>query len=393
MIVAFLFSFHKDIIFFREWILIFFTMSYCCNFAHSMQALAPSKSSRPIATWLLIGVGMIIVQIILGGITRLTGSGLSITEWKVVTGSLPPMSEQAWMAEFNLYQQTPQFQLINSGFTLSDFKFIFFWEWFHRLWARLIGIVFLIPFVIFIIQKRFSREMIRPMMILFLLGGMQGAIGWIMVASGLTGDAVYVKPTRLALHFIFAMGLLCYTFWFALQLSVPKEAVKANPSLRRFSWTILFVLVIQLVYGAFMAGNKAANAAATWPGINGSWWPDNMLADRPAFLNFLENKITIHFIHRTLAYLLLALVIVWTVKALKEFNPTRLFLKTQWLPLLLVFVQVLLGIFSVLTSRQIIPNHWGSFEWMAQLHQIVAMLFLLCMVWMIYLTRNSKSIQ
>jgi len=176
----------------------------------------------------MIGVGMLIVQILLGGITRLSGSGLSITEWNVITGALPPLNEQQWVTEFDKYKQTPQFHLLNFDFTLSDFKFIFFWEWLHRFWARLIGLVFAIPFIIFIIQGRFKQNMIRPMVILFLLGALQGAVGWIMVASGLTGDAVYVRPTRLALHFVFALGLLCYTFWFALQLLVPKEQIVIN---------------------------------------------------------------------------------------------------------------------------------------------------------------------
>src|SRR5580765_6216803 len=147
------------------------------------------SSSCPVATLLMIGVVMLIVQILLGGITRLTGSGLSITEWNVITGALPPLSEQQWMAEFEKYRQTPQFHLLNFDFTLKDFKFIFFWEWFHRFWARLIGFVFAIPFIIFLFQKRFKDEMIKPLIILFLLGALQGVVSWIMVASGLTGDA------------------------------------------------------------------------------------------------------------------------------------------------------------------------------------------------------------
>lgn len=164
-----------------------------------------ARSSKLVATWLLVGVGMTVIQIALGGITRLTGSGLSITEWNVITGTIPPLNEQQWMEEFNKYRQTPQFYLLNFDFTLSDFKFIFFWEWFHRLWAKLISMVFVVGFIWFLLKGHFKKEMIRPLLILFLLGALQGAVGWIMVASGLTGDAVYVKPTRLALHFIFAL--------------------------------------------------------------------------------------------------------------------------------------------------------------------------------------------
>lgn len=346
------------------------------------------RSSKPVAIWLLIGVGMIIIQILLGGITRLTGSGLSITEWNVVTGTLPPMSEQQWMVEFEKYKQTPQFNLLNYDFALKDFKFIFFWEWFHRFWARLIGVVFAIPFVIFLIQRRFKPSMVKPMLILFLLGALQGAIGWIMVASGLTGDAVYVKPAKLALHFVFALGLLSYAFWFAMELLVPSHQLVVNKSIRKFTISILAVLLLQLVYGAFMAGHKAATAAPTWPDINGSVMPAGMMNNQEGLLNLIDNKILIHFIHRGLAYVLLVLVILLTVRLYKT-SGSSLFNKTRWWPLLLVLVQVLLGIFSVLTSIKIIPGQWGVFEWMAQLHQLVAMLLLLSLVWMVYLARTK----
>lgn len=346
------------------------------------------RSSKPVAIWLLIGVGMIIIQILLGGITRLTGSGLSITEWNVVTGTLPPMSEQQWMVEFDKYKQTPQFNLLNYDFALKDFKFIFFWEWFHRFWARLIGVVFAIPFVLFLIQRRFKPSMVKPMLILFLLGALQGAIGWIMVASGLTGDAVYVKPAKLALHFVFALGLLSYAFWFAMELLVPSHQLVVNKSIRKFTISILAVLLLQLVYGAFMAGHKAATAAPTWPDINGSVMPAGMMNNQEGLLNLIDNKILIHFIHRGLAYVLLVLVILLTVRLYKT-SGSSLFNKTRWWPLLLVLVQVLLGIFSVLTSIKIIPGQWGVFEWMAQLHQLVAMLLLLSLVWMVYLARTK----
>ncbi len=348
------------------------------------------RSSKPIATWLLVGVGMIIIQVLLGGITRLTGSGLSITEWNVVTGTLPPLNEQQWLVEFDKYKQTPQFSLLNFDFTIKDFKFIFFWEWFHRFWARLIGVVFAVPFIIFLVQKRFKPSMVKPMLILFLLGALQGAIGWIMVASGLTGDAIYVKPTKLALHFIFALGLLCYAFWFALELLVPKEKLIVNSSIRKWSWWIIAILGVQLIYGAFMAGHKAATAAPTWPDINGSIIPPNMMGHNEGLLNLLDNKITIHFIHRGLAYLLLVLVILLSVKLYKTAG-SSLLRKTWWLPALLVTAQVVLGILSVIWSLQIVPNQWGAFEWMAQLHQLVAMFLLLSLCWVVYLVRGKSS--
>jgi len=347
----------------------------------------PQRTSRAVAIWLLIGVGMLIIQILLGGVTRLTGSGLSITEWNVITGTLPPLNEQKWIEEFNKYKQTPQFLLLNSDFTLHDFKSIFFWEWFHRFWARLIGVVFAIPFIIFLFQKRFKEEMIKPLIILFLLGALQGVVGWIMVASGLTGDAIYVKPTRLMLHFILALGLLCYTFWFALQLLVPQEKRIINRSLKNLTCIIIAVLVFQLAFGALMAGHKAATAAPTWPDINGTFIPSKMFSS-DGLLNFIENKITIHFFHRFLAYILFILILIWTWKAVK-INGSKLFLKTKWLPLLLVTTQVILGIFSVLTSVKIVPNQWGIFEWLAEVHQLTAMFLLLSLIWMAYLTKSK----
>src|ERR1051325_7290669 len=222
-----------------------------------MKSEVSKRPSRPVAIWLLVGVGMIIIQVLLGGITRLTGSGLSITEWKPIIGALPPMNDQDWNIAFEKYKQIAQYKYLNSYFSLHDFKFIYFWEWFHRLWARLIAVAFLIPFVIFIIQKRFKKEMIRPMIILFLLGAIQGLVGWIMVKSGLEdSDALYVSHYKLAIHFILALGVLCYALWFALELLVPKGQLFVDRSLDRFTGWLIALLIIQLIYGAFMAGLK-----------------------------------------------------------------------------------------------------------------------------------------
>ena len=341
-------------------------------------------TSRPVAIWLLTGVAMVIIQIALGGITRLTGSGLSITEWNVVTGALPPLTAADWAVEFAKYQQTPQFRLLNFDFTLQEFKYIFFWEWFHRFWARLIGVVFIVPFIYFLWTRQFKSAMIRPLLILFLLGALQGAVGWIMVASGLTGDAIYVKPTRLALHFVLALGLLSYTFWFALQLLVPVDQRISLPTVRKRVFFILGLLVVQLAYGAFMAGHKAATAAPTWPDINGQLVPD-LLNNASGMLFWIENKIAIHFVHRGLAYILLIAVVLMTLK-LHQPHGSRWLQRAAWFPISLVLVQVLLGILSVLYSTTIIPGQWGIFEWMAQLHQLVAMLLLLSLVLLLYLT-------
>ncbi len=348
------------------------------------------RSDKKVAIWLLIGVGMTIIQVALGGITRLTGSGLSITEWNIITGILPPLNEPAWMAEFHKYQQTPQFQLLNFEFTLKDFKFIFFWEWFHRVWARSIGIVFAIGFIWFLWKKAFKNAMIKPLIILFILGALQGAVGWIMVASGLTGDAVYVKPTRLALHFILALGLLSYTFWFALSFLFDKTQFVQNNKSRKYNLLLLVILFFQLLYGALMAGHKAANIAATWPTINGEWLPSQMFKDEPLILNFIDNTILIHFIHRGLAYLLIIIIVIWTIQ-LKKINGSNVFNIVRYVPMILVLIQVILGITSVLVSTAILPGSWGIFEWMAQLHQLTGMLLLLSIVMMLFLVRSEKG--
>ena len=348
------------------------------------------NNDRAVYNWLMLGVVMVMIQIALGGITRLTGSGLSITEWDVVTGSLPPLNEAQWLQEFEKYRQTPQFRLLNADFTLGDFKFIFFWEWFHRFWARLLGVVFAVGFIYFLVKNRFRKYMVQPLIFLFLLGALQGFIGWIMVASGLTGDAVFVKPTRLALHFVFALGLLAYTFWFALQLRIPDERRNLNTANRNFIWLMLFLLAVQLVYGALMAGHRAASVAATWPDINGAWFaPAGLWRSSHGMLNFIDNKVLIHFIHRGVAYLLLVLL---TVYYFKNRHQPGLAGKAAFWPLLFGLIQAALGIFTVLSSRYIEAASWNTFEWMALWHQLNAMLLLLSLVLLLYLSTGSRRI-
>jgi cytochrome c oxidase assembly protein subunit 15 len=356
------------------------------------------NKSRAVANWLILGVAMTIVQIALGGITRLTGSGLSITEWDVVTGTLPPLNQAAWQVLFEKYKTTPQFQLLNFDFTIDNFKFIFFWEWFHRLWARTIGLVFAFGFIYFIVKKYFQPSMIRPLVVLFLLGALQGGIGWIMVASGLEGDAVYVKPTRLALHFIFALGLLSYTYWFALSLKenpvskahLSSEAQQSFKGFRVWAWVVLGLLFFQLIYGALMAGHKAANVASTWPTINGEWIPTHLMGKESFFLNAIDNTTWIHFVHRGLAYILLAIIVYWVVQ-MRKIQGNLFWSNVKMMPLYFVLLQVLLGVFSVLTSKNIIPGTWGNFEWMAQLHQLVGMLLLLSVVNIIFATKSVRD--
>ena len=339
-------------------------------------------SARPVAIWLLIGIVMLMVQVLLGGITRLTGSGLSITEWKPIMGALPPLNDQQWNEAFDKYKQIAQYKYLNSSFNISDFKSIFFWEWLHRLWARLIGVVFLIPFIIFLVQNRFKKEMVKPMIILFLLGGLQGLVGWVMVMSGLNEENLYVSHYRLAIHFMFALGLICYTLWFALELLIARSELVTNLALRRFTVGLITILILQLIYGAFMAGLKAATYAPTWPDINGSFLPHGGSPSSGVFKLF-DNPMTVHFIHRNLAYLITILISIWFVRSKKIQG--NLFSKTNWLPLALVFVQLILGIFTVINSTD--PK---ALRWLGVAHQFIAMCLLLSLIFEYYLLQTKK---
>jgi cytochrome c oxidase assembly protein subunit 15 len=321
---------------------------------------------------------MIMIQVLLGGITRLTGSGLSITEWKPLLGVVPPMNEADWQKAFDQYKQIGQYKHINFDFTLSDFKFIYFWEWFHRVWARFMGLVFAVGFIFFLVKRKFSREMVWPMVLLFLLGGLQGAIGWIMVKSGLNDNDVSVSHVRLSFHFIAALGLLCYVFWFALRLLLPPQQHITHEKLHRFTLVMLVLLVIQLFYGAFMAGLKAGTAAPTWPTINGMWWPEKTGS-------IINDPITVQLIHRSLAYLITILIIIWWRRAV-NISGTPLFRKARNLPILLVILQVVLGIFTVVYA----PDK-TALLWLGVAHQFVAMLLLVSMVLMVKVTQEKKA--
>jgi cytochrome c oxidase assembly protein subunit 15 len=331
------------------------------------------RSAKPVAIWLLIGVGMIMIQVLLGGITRLTGSGLSITEWKPILGALPPMNEADWLAAYEKYKVIGQYKQINFNFTLSDFKFIYFWEWFHREWARLIGVVFCIGFVYFWFKKYFTKEMARPMLVLFVLGGLQGLIGWIMVDSGVNKESVYVDHFKLAIHFISALVLLCYVLWFALKLMIEKQPVIYPIQLKRTLWFLLLLLTIQLVYGALVAGLKAAVVAPTWPDMNGFFIPLGLSSA------VFSDPLTVHFIHRMLAYLLFLSVVFWWFSAKK--SKGDLFFRTfRNVPLIIVSIQLVLGILTVLNSTD---KH--SLILFGVLHQFTAMLLLSSLIVNIYL--------
>lgn len=350
-----------------------------------MDNLVKDNANRQVATWLLIGVGMIVIQVLLGGITRLTESGLSITEWKPVTGFLPPLNEAAWMAEFEKYKHTDQFKYVHQSFSLGDFKFIFFWEWMHREWARLMALVFGAGFIYFAATGKFNRKMIRPMIILFFLGALQGAIGWIMVKSGLVPEKYFVGHIELTTHFIAALGLLCYVLWFALSLLVQPGQLVINSTLRRWLKLIMIVLVLQLIYGGFMAGLRAAIAAPSWPDINGHFIPPTITELSPWAKNLTHNMLMVHFIHRGIAYLLAVLIIVWFIKA-RLVQGNQLFSWTRVSFLLLVLMQVLLGILTVLNA-----THANRLVVLGVAHQFTAMMLLIAAILLLYLLRRKQA--
>lgn len=344
-----------------------------------MSEIEYTKKSRPVGIWLLVGVFMIMIQVVIGGITRLTGSGLSITDWDPIMGFIPPLSHEGWLEVFALYQQTPQYLLENSHYTLEDFKFIYFWEWFHRVWARLLGVVFLIPFIIFLIQKRFTKGMVRPMIVLFILGGLQGFVGWIMVQSGLVGTNTNVNHIKLTIHFMAAMVLLCYTLWFAMRVMIPSRERLVLPKLHDLSLGIIIILSIQLAYGGIMAGLGASMAASTWPSINGYFMPPGIFSQ---LQHITDNPVTVQFIHRGLAYILAVLIFFWWMKAKKQ-NSGSMLAKWNWLPLVVVLLQITLGVLTVMDSKIQIPVT------LAVSHQFVGMLLLEAMFLMLFLTKRK----
>lgn len=357
-----------------------------------------AKRRKAVALWLLAGVAIIVVQVLLGGITRLTGSGLSIAEWKPILGVLPPMNEEAWNKAFELYKVKAAGQYIsqNSDYTLADFKAIYFWEWMHREWARVVlSGVFMTGFIYFLVKKYFEKWMVQPMIWLFVLGGLQGAVGWIMVMSGLNPEDTHVSHITLAMHFMFALVLLCYTLWFALKLLIPETKRVGNDKLKSFSLTLLVLLGVQLVYGAFMAGLKAAPVAATWPDVNGTYLPENVSSFGAEVYSglqiIIDNPIMVHYVHRTMAYVLFGLIIVWFTKSrrIARNEGSVLLNKASLATIVLVSLQVLLGIITVLNGHLMTQNKFLQFEWFALLHQLVAVCLLMSLVLDYYLLKKK----
>lgn len=327
---------------------------------------------------------MILVQVAIGGITRLTESGLSITEWDVVSGTLPPLNQADWEAEFDLYKASPQYQKVNKGMSLEQFKFIYFWEWFHRLWARLLGFVFLLPFVYFLVKKMFTRQLMIKAGIAFLLGGLVGIFGWIMVASGLN-DRPMVSPYRLAMHLSLAIITLLYLFWVAMQLLAPKDPDRAKYSgLRKWAYALIILVSVQVIFGALVSGMRAAPLYPTWPDMNGYFLPPAMQEGTnwslSSFLHFDQHPFPaafVQFAHRNLAYIITVLVVVFLVQGFKKVQQEGTRWALRLIPIVLL-AQVLLGIFTLLYTKGSAPVGLGV------IHQNVALLLLMSLFFFLY---------
>jgi cytochrome c oxidase assembly protein subunit 15 len=290
--------------------------------------------------WLYLVALLIVALVIVGGATRLTHSGLSITEWQPVHGVVPPLNDAEWQDEFAKYQQIPEYKLLNQGMALADFKGIFWWEWTHRLIARLIGFAVLVPFVFFWVTGRIERALVPRLAAILVLGAMQGAIGWWMVASGLS-VRTDVSQYRLAIHLTFACVILAYVLWVARGLR--RTDGEAPSGLRWITGVIVALVFLQIFLGGIVAGLDAGLAFNTWPLMNGSLVPGGLFTEAPVWRNFFENGLTAQFDHRLVAYAILALALLQFLLARGTRHARRALTLT-----LLVAAQALIGVATLL---------------------------------------------
>lgn len=314
--------------------------------------------SKWVSLWLLTGLVGVLGQIVIGGVTRLTGSGLSITRWEIVTGTFPPMNEAEWEEAFQLYRETPQYALINKGMSLDSFKYIYFWEYFHRLWARLLGLVFLVPFLFFWSRGMLSRDLMRRLGILVLLAAITASFGWIMVASGLN-ERPWVNIYKLGAHLLLGFAVFVYLLdvWYRYRVVVQPVH---DRGLYRLSGWIFLMLVLQVFLGGMVSGMKAGFAYPTWPSMNGSWIPGILLDPDAwqwdAFVRYDENTFMpafVQFAHRIVAYGLLLVVLILCFRLMYS-GSRRLKNWSLWL-MGVVLIQVGLGILTVVSFQQGIP--------------------------------------
>ena len=336
---------------------------------------------KPIIFWLLTGCLLIFAMVVIGGITRLTHSGLSMSDWKLISGTIPPLNESEWLKAFDLYKQFPEYQKINYNFTLSNFKSIFWWEYLHRVLGRFIGIVFIIPFLLFWIKGKISKSLMPKLLILLAMGAFQGFLGWYMVKSGLVNKP-HVSHYRLAAHLSTALIAFAYAFWLALGeiYKGREDSQKEQPKLLSLTKLFIGVLSVQIIYGAFVAGLKAGSIYNTFPKMGSEWLPDAILGFSPWWINFIEAHAGVQFIHRYIAYIVVALCIGITYLASKaDLNQTQ---KTG-VALLCFFVclQFLLGVFTLIYK---VPVSLGV------LHQVGAFFLLSVSLFLCHRLRIQK---
>ena len=336
------------------------------------------KNNRPIVIWLLTGCTLIFIMVIVGGITRLTHSGLSISNYKLISGTLPPMNEQEWVEAFELYKQYPEYQKLNSHFDLEDFKDIYFWEWLHRVIGRFIGLVFMLPFLYFLLRKKLDGPTLKKSIILLIMGGFQGFLGWYMVKSGLV-DHPDVSHYRLAAHLSTAFLTFAYCLWVALDLLYPtkKEVVRKFRNSIRIGFVLL---MLQIIWGAFVAGLDAGFIHNHWPLMSeGKLIHETVyIEQQPVLKNFIEGRSGVQFIHRYLAYIVVAFIVFIWVKGRKMILtiPQRLGINSL---LALVILQFLLGVFALI---------WAVPVWLGVVHQVGAFFLLAGMTFTLH--RFSK---
>ncbi|HEX9955052.1 MAG TPA: COX15/CtaA family protein [Allosphingosinicella sp.] len=313
-------------------------------------AAAPLPRARPnaIANWLFAVAALVFAMIVVGGITRLTESGLSITRWEPITGTLPPVGEAAWRDAFDLYRQTPQYQKVNTGMTLSEFKNIYFWEYLHRLLGRVIGLAFALPLLWFAVKRAIPQGYGWKLVALLLLGGTQGAIGWWMVASGLI-DRPEVSHIRLAVHLLTAFTIFGCLIWVAMDLRrLAVDAGSLPARLPTLAIWVLSLLALQFLFGAYVAGLEAGYAYSSWPLMGDQWFPGGAPMLEPFLRNFVDNPIVVQFVHRWLAFVFAGAAFLLARKAWVEGRPIE-----GAVLILAVLAQILLGIFTLLTGVDI----------------------------------------
>ncbi len=336
------------------------------------------KDNKKVIYWLLTGCILIFSMVVIGGITRLTHSGLSISNYKLISGTLPPMNETEWHEAFNLYKQYPEYQKLNNHFNLQDFKDIYFWEWLHRLIGRMIGLVFLIPFLYFLVTKQLTKPTIKKSIILLCMGAFQGFMGWYMVKSGLV-DNPDVSHYRLAAHLTTAFLTFAYTFWVALDLIFPINK-EINLKFRNLVCWGLAILMIQIIYGAFVAGLDAGFVHNHWPMMSeGKFIHETVYIEQiPLYKNFIEGKSGVQFLHRTLAYIVVLFIIIIWQKS-KKLSLTKMQTNGINSLLIMVIIQFLLGVFTILLHVPV---------WLGVVHQVGAFFLLSTMIFTLH--RFSK---